>query len=124
MKLLNGRVYTKCHKVMLQMRQVLPPPPYPRICRDLCTIRRIADKQTKYVRVIAKKKSQNIKMRFKTGDLVRYNMTVQTYVPAYNYGIGLVMAQRRTDVIVYSITEGKQILVRAGSAQLLSRARE
>ena len=114
MKLLNGRVYTKCHKVMLQMRQVLPPPPYPRICRDLCTIRRIADK----------KKSQNIKMRFKTGDLVRYNMTVQTYVPAYNYGIGLVMAQRRTDVIVYSITEGKQILVRAGSAQLLSRAKE
>jgi len=61
-------------------------------------------------------------MRFKIGDLVRYNMTVQTYIPSYNYGMGIVMAQRKSDVIVYSITEGKQVLVRAGSAHLLSRA--
>ncbi len=63
-------------------------------------------------------------MRFKTGDLVRYNMTVQTYIPSFNYGVGIVVAQRRTDMIVYSITEGKQILVRAGSAHLLSRAKD
>jgi hypothetical protein len=51
-------------------------------------------------------------------------MTVQTYIPSYNYGVGIVVAQRRTDMIVYSITEGKQILVRAGSAHLLSRAKD
>ena len=62
-------------------------------------------------------------MRFKTGDLVRYNMTVQTYLPAFNYGMGIVVAQRKSDVIVYSITEGKQVLVRAGSAHLQSRAK-
>ena len=59
-------------------------------------------------------------MRFKTGDLVRYDSIVPTYAPALHYGIGLVIAQRKADVIVYSITEGKEVLVRGGSIKLLS----
>jgi hypothetical protein len=72
------------------------------------------------------KKSQNIKynmQRFKTGDLVSYNVVVQSYTPAENSGTGLVIAQRKVDVIVYSISEGKEILVRAGSLTLLSEAK-
>jgi len=48
-------------------------------------------------------------------------MIVQTYIPALNYGIGLVVAQRKTDMIVFSITEAKQVLVRTACARLLSR---
>ena len=59
-------------------------------------------------------------MRFKTGDLVRYNTIIPTYKPGEHYGIGLVIAHRKADVIVYSITEGKEVLVRAGSIKLLS----
>ena len=63
--------------------------------------------------------------RFKTGDLVRYNDHIETYdiQIANPNGMGLVIAQRKVDVIVYSISEGKEILVRAGSLTLLSEAK-
>ena len=59
-------------------------------------------------------------MRFKTGDLVEYNVVIETYMPAARPGIGIVVGQRKTDVLVYSIREGKQILVRAWGTTLLS----
>ena len=52
-----------------------------------------------------------------------YNVVVQTHSPAENSGTGLVIAQRKADVVVYSISEGKEILVRAGSLTLLSEAK-
>jgi len=64
--------------------------------------------------------------RFKTGDLVRYNDHIEAYdinIAANPYGMGFVMAQRKVDVIVYSISEGKEILVRHGALTLLSEAK-
>jgi len=51
---------------------------------------------------------------------VEYNVVIESYVPAIGHGIGIVMAQRKTDVLVYSIREGKQILIRAWGTTLLS----
>lgn len=51
---------------------------------------------------------------------MRYSSIVPMYIAAEHYGIGLVIAHRKADVIVYSITEGKEVLVRAGSIKLLS----
>ena len=115
--------------VQLFTQVTVPPPPYPPICRDLSTIWAGAPTQSKYVRVIARKKSQNKKynmQRFKTGDLVRYNDHIETYdisIVTSPNGMGLVIAQRKVDVIVYSISEGKEILVRAGALTLLSEAK-
>ena len=58
--------------------------------------------------------------RFKIGDLVEYNITIQSYVPAADRGIGIVIAQRATDILVYSIRESKEILIRERGTKLLS----
>lgn len=57
---------------------------------------------------------------------MRYNDRIEAYdidISTKPNGMGLVIAQRKVDVIVYSISEGKEILVRAAALTLLSEAK-
>ena len=57
---------------------------------------------------------------------MRYNDRIEAYdinIATSPSGMALVIAQRKVDVIVYSISEGKEILVRASALTLLSEAK-